>query len=229
MCGRFTLTLNIDEIEDVFDLDQSMIQWIPSFNIAPSQMVPIFSQNEPGKIKLVKWGIHKTFNPSTPPRFLINIRKETLFDKHSFDSLLKGKRCLIPANGFYEWKRDELKSKSSMPYYFTTKSHSPFAFAGLWDDNNIGTEDDRAEFAIITCAANEIVSQVHSRMPVILDHMEQKMWLSKDGKKDLIELLQPYENRKMECYTVAPQVNNPSYNSLECIRPFSSLKQNSFL
>jgi len=214
MCGRFTLILNSDEIKEEFDTLDEPVSWTPDYNISPSKNLPILTNEHPLNWQPMRWGLNRTF--SQQKRFIINIRTETLAEKDTFKLLLKNKRCIIPANGFYEWKKEGVQSKKSYPFYFTASENEPFAFAGVWDKNG-GLENGETEFAIITCPANSLVNQVHGRMPVMLDKEGWKYWLSNIQLEEALGLLKPYQDVRMKCTAVSQQVNNPSYNSKDCI------------
>ena len=220
MCGRFTLIINSDEIKEIYCTDDGPLTWAPNYNISPSQKLPVLSNSQSKKWQMMKWGLNKTYQQQS--RFIINIRKETLTDKATFLSLLRNKRCIIPASGFYEWKKEGFTTKKSVPFYFSF--NNPICFAGLWDDGG-SKETKTEEFAIITCPANQVVNRVHGRMPVVLDKRGQDLWLSDLKIEEAFNLLMPYSETSMTCTQVSQQVNNPSYNSMDCIKPFISGQQ----
>jgi putative SOS response-associated peptidase YedK len=221
MCGRFVLVLNADEIQEEFGTEDAPSSWMPDYNVSPSKNIPVLTAENPLNWRFIKWGLNRNYNQQS--RFIINIRKETLEEKNTFKHLLKNKRCLIPTSGFYEWKKEASQKKSS-PFYFSILGDHPIAFAGVWDESTLENKQG-AEFAIITCPANQVVSQVHGRMPVILDNEACKLWMSNIELGDALGLLKSYSNAKMNCIAVSQQVNNPSYNSKDCIEPIISGQQ----
>jgi putative SOS response-associated peptidase YedK len=225
MCGRFTLILSKDEIKDEFGTEDAPTLWEPSYNISPSQSLPIITKEQPAHWQIMKWGINRTFN--NQHRFIINIRKETLIEKNTFKTLIKNNRCIIPASGFFEWKKEGQPTKKSFPYYFEVSNGKSIAFAGLWDEGGVLNKKE-FEFAIITCPANPLVNQVHGRMPVILDKQGQELWLSNLNMDEKLQLLQPFGETKMTCIPVSQQVNNPSYNSKDCIEPIAGQQKFEF-
>jgi putative SOS response-associated peptidase YedK len=214
MCGRFTLTLNIDEIKEAFDLSEVPILWNPNYNIAPAQPVlMIKSRSKSGE--LISWGINR--NIKNKNSIIINIRRETLLEGKAFTGLFKANRCIIPMNGFFEWKKE---GKLSFPHYFQFTDRQVTAFAGLWSKRNTGNKIIE-ECAILTCPANELVGKIHTRMPVILGKDGQSDWLSNHlSEKDLLDLLQSYPNEKMTAYAVTPEINNVFNNSPDHLKPF---------
>ena len=152
---------------------------------------------------------------------MINARAETLVEKRTFKSLLGKSRCLVPASGFYEWKK--LPGGGKTPYFFGLKRGAPFAFAGLWTVWHVGREDEIRSFTIITTSANEIMAPIHDRMPVILHEKDESRWLDPELRKpeDLLPLLVPYPSAGMEFWEVSPYVNSYKNRGDECIKPVS--------
>ncbi|MCE1252957.1 MAG: SOS response-associated peptidase [Anaerolineae bacterium] len=212
MCGRFTLTLDADEIIDEFELtDFPDLTWNRRFNIAPSQQV--LTIHKPASAKWMRWGINRAVNDRND--IMINIRKETLIEKNYFKNMFDAQRCIIPMDGFFEWKKSKNKS---YPFYFKLKDKAAVGFAGLWKP---AAEDASwVECAIITCPANELVGSVHHRMPVMLDKAFFNTWLNKEtNRATLLHLLQPYASDKMTSFEVSPQINKPSFDSPDGIKP----------
>ena len=221
MCGRFTITFTLEQIEEEFDLPKNNMDWQPSYNVAPSQNSPVILQNGQKIISIYQWGLQMYIKKLNQVKMVINVRKETLIEKHSFDYLFKNNRCIIPASGFYEWEKKGVKTSPKTPFYFIKKDQKMMAFAGLWNERTDQNEKVY-EFAIITCPANQIVGKLHNRMPVILDRDKQALWLSKDWSNDLNNLLTAYPDYQLDSYKVSPRINNPDYNNLDCIKPESS-------
>ncbi|PMQ01035.1 MAG: hypothetical protein CBR30_08055 [Dictyoglomus sp. NZ13-RE01] len=219
MCGRFLL-VDIEKIEGRFNvhiLETTNLR--KRYNISPGQPVQVIFQESPNKIADMIWGLvpHWAKDPSIGNR-MINARAETLLERPAFrDSLLK-RRCLIPANGFYEWKK---VGNIKVPYLIHLKNFELFAFAGLYDV----WKDERGNlirtFTIITVSANSFVRDIHERMPVILKREYEEVWIDKNERNvnRLMEILQPYPSEFMSAYPVSKKVNNPNYDAEDLIKP----------
>ena len=221
MCGRFTLfeadaILSKDFGAPIsFDLQ-------PRYNIAPTQQILAVRQSIGGKGReavFLRWGLipHWAKDPSIGNR-MINARAETVGEKPAFRSAFRSRRCLVPSSGFYEWKKEE---RGKQPYFIRPKGRSSFAFAGLWEQWQ-GPEGSLVESCtLITTEANELISRLHDRMPVILPPSEYALWLDpgiSDGRR-LIPHLQPYPANALEAFPVDAIVNNPKMDDSRCIAP----------
>ena len=203
MCGRFTLKRS-DRIKvgglNHFDLDD----FIPRYNIAPSQdILTVVEGASAREARLLQWGLIPSW--SKEAKGIINARVETIEDKPSFKESFERRRCLILADGFYEWERN---GKTSQPYYFQMKDGAPFAFAGIWDRWRSG---DRSitSCAIITTTANELLAEIHTRMPVILRPESYDLWLNENSRAaDLRDLLVPFPATEMTSHPVGYDVND---------------------
>ncbi|MEB3216927.1 MAG: SOS response-associated peptidase [Nostocales cyanobacterium 94392] len=222
MCGRFTLTTEAESLREIFQIsDTSNCQWEANYNIAPTQMVMTVLHNEETKqreLRSQRWGLIPTWAKDTKiAAKLINARAETLAEKPSFRSAFKRRRCLILADGFYEWKRLETKKQ---PYYFQLQEQQPFAFAGLWEQWH-PDEENITSCTIITTDANELLQPIHNRMPVILQQQDYEKWLDPQlqDTEILQPILQPYPAEQMSSHTVSTKVNNPQHQSPDCIAP----------
>lgn len=222
MCGRFTLTVDPADLQEVFNLSAPPpAELAPRFNIAPSQHVAVIANNNHSALELFKWGLVPSWakDPKIGNR-MINARAETLAEKPSFRTALKRRRCLVLADGFYEWKRE---GKVKTPMFIRLKEKSPFAFAGLWEV--WGPKDDPARqirsCTIITTAPNRLMEQIHDRMPVILPPTAYEAWLSPDDlpAEKALPLLKPFADDQMHAYAVSTRVNSPAFDSPECILP----------
>jgi putative SOS response-associated peptidase YedK len=225
MCGRYRLSRRKQLVEEYFESAPSDDDWSPRYNIAPTQPVPVIRQHpkEPVReLSLMKWGFvpHWAKN-SSGAAGMINARSETAATKPAFRDPLKCRRCLIPADGFYEWSRT---GKAKQPYCFEINDGELFAFAGLWE----GWKDPNGNWirtcSILTTAPNAVTATVHDRMPVILDPDSYDLWLD-PGMTDaqiVSELLKPYDARLMRGYPVSPRVNSVTNDDEECSRPVES-------
>ena len=216
MCGRYTLAAPVNELVEQFDIDEYPSSITASYNIAPTQEVAaVIAEDEKRKLEMLRWGLVPAWadDPSIGNR-MINARSETVAEKPSFRKAFKDRRCLVLSDGFYEWRRT---SDGKQPYYIHMKDGSPFAFAGLWESWRDAQEIRSC--TIITTDANELVGDIHNRMPVILTPEDYSLWLDPDFKEReaLTSLLRPYPNDAMEAYPVSRRVNSPSNNAPDCI------------
>ena len=224
MCGRFMLTADQDSFEDRFSLTRFDLGWVPSFNIAPTQEVlTVTNDGSENRPELMRWGLVPSWakDPKIGNR-MINARSETLAEKPSFRTAFKRRRCLIPADGFYEWKRE---GKAKKPMLITVNPGDLFAFAGLWETWKQPDDSWLLTCAIITTSANEFMKSIHDRMPVILPRESEASWLDPEEQDTamLSELLLPYDSDRMEAYEVSTLVNSPRNNFPEVIEPVATL------
>ncbi len=221
MCGRFTLTVSPDDLQAAFP-DFSIPGDIPpSYNIAPSQPIPVITNDGEKALDFFFWGLIPSWTkPENVGKYnLINARSETAAEKPSFKNSFRRRRCLILADGFYEWSKPK-SGTTKTPYYFTLKDHQPFAFAGLWE-TWISPEGDPLKSAcILTTSPNQTVKIIHNRMPVILHPADYQRWLDPRERtpQDLQGLLKPYPDEEMTSYPVSTYVNSPKNNSPQCIQ-----------
>jgi putative SOS response-associated peptidase YedK len=222
MCGRYRLSRPKQLIEEYFDTAPWDDDWGPRYNIAPTQPVPVIRQHpkEPVRqLSLMKWGLipHWTREPSIVGS-TINAKSETAARKPTFRDPLKFRRCLIPADGFYEWER---KRAAKQAYCFELNDGELFAFAGLWDGWKNAAGQWIRTFSILTTTSNAVTSTIHDRMPVILQRDSYDMWLdpAMTNVQLVTALLKPYDSRKMRSYPVSPRVNHVVNDDEECSRP----------
>ncbi len=219
MCGRYTLKTPVEALAKRFEVkDVSSV--VPSYNIAPTQEVAsVLSENGVRALEMLHWGLIPSWadDPEIGSR-MINARAETVPEKPSFRRAFRSRRCLILADGFYEWRKT---GGGKQPHYIRLEDGSPFAFAGLWESWKNGREIRSC--AIITTEANEIVGEIHDRMPVILHPEDYDLWLDPDfdEKDPLTTLLKPYPASEMEAYPVSRYVNSPSNDDPGCVQPVS--------
>jgi putative SOS response-associated peptidase YedK len=222
MCGRYRLSTRKQVIEEYFDCKPWEDDWNPRYNIAPTQPVPVIRQHPKERVRqvsLMKWGLipHWAKDPSIAAT-TINAKSETAAEKPAFRDPLKLRRCLIPADGFYEWKRT---SVSKQPYCFEVDDGELFAFGGLWD----GWKDAGGNWiktcSILTTTPNGVTSAVHDRMPVILEPESYDLWLDSTIQNVAVvtALLKPYDPRLMRCFPVSTRINHVANDDEECSRP----------
>ncbi len=219
MCGRFTLATNPAEYAE--DLGDAVFpeQFQPRYNIAPSQPVLAVSNDAKSKASFFVWGLVPSWakEPTIGSR-LINARAETLAEKPAFRGAYKYKRCIIPADGFYEWMARP-GTKAKVPHYIRLKSHKPFALAGLWEQWDSPDGSIIRTCTIVTTEANALMAPIHNRMPVIFAPEAIAEWLDAEPRapQDLNRLLGPFPPEMMESYAVSTLVNSPANDRVECI------------
>ncbi len=224
MCGRFTLTQDIQTIAETImsprtiTVPTSLQAVPPRYNVAPTQDVVTVMSNGSLHLDLLRWGLVPSWSKeeSIGSR-MINARAETLAEKPSFKRLLYNKRCLVVADGFYEW-RQEAGTKSKTPMYMMLKSKQPFAFAGLWDSWRSPDGEQIRTCTIITTEPNELLATIHNRMPAILTPEAREIWLDPTlhDEHTLVSLLAPYKSDEMTARPVSRLINDPrsTYNPL---------------
>lgn len=220
MCGRFTLTHDLQSIAKAFNATTSTsLQIVPHYNIAPTQNIVTVIREKQNYLDVLRWGLIPSWakEESIGSR-MINARAETLAEKASFKRLLSGKRCLIVADGFYEWTQ-EPGTKAKTPMYIKLKNDELFAFAGLWDSWKNPAGEQIRTCTIITTEPNELMSHIHNRMPAILAPEAREQWLDPTNRDTSIlsTLLGPYPTEEMVARPVSRLVNNPKYDSAELI------------
>ena len=224
MCGRFTIISDPVAFQLEFDLPVAESQqpdWQPHYNVSPTQLIPVVDNARERKIARMQWGILPVWAKEKKDSYrLINIRAETILEKVTFRKIMeKGRRCLILADGFYEWQAPAQGKGPKTPFYFHLKERKPFAFAGLWDYSQLPDGQSAPTCAIITCAPNSLVSPVHNRMPVMLDAQKGWAWMADQPAAQLLSLLQPFPAGQMAAYPVSSLVNSPASDAPECILP----------
>ena len=221
MCGRFTLTIDPGDLREAFPDITGTLNPTHRFNIAPTQPVAVVPNTGEFKLDYFTWGLIPSWakDPSIGSR-LINARSETLLEKPSFRSQFRRRRCLILADGFFEWQAQP-NSKAKRPFYIYLKDHKPFAFAGLWD---IWASPDGSEIrscTIITTEPNQFMQPIHNRMPVILPPEAHTEWLDPVNTKaeELSRWLVPFHSEEMFLHPVSRLVNWPNNDTADCIQP----------
>ncbi len=218
MCGRYTLTTPVGDLVEQFDIDEYPASLAASYNVAPTREVAaLLVEGDKRKLEMLRWGLVPSWakDPSIGNK-MINARAETVSEKPSFRKAFAERRCLVLADGFYEWQKT---NGQKQPYYIHMKDGSPFAFAGLWEIWRDGEE--LRSCTIITTDANGLVGEIHHRMPVILLPEDYEMWLDPDfeEKEALASVLRPYPGEVMEAYPVSRRVNSPGNDEPACIQP----------
>jgi putative SOS response-associated peptidase YedK len=206
MIERYTITTPTDLLRERFEVDVPEF-YKPNYNAYPTQLLPVITTNSPEGISLFYWGETPAWAKNkTPSEKIINVRSETLSEKTALKKALLKTRCLIPADGFYAWKK--VGKKITIPYRFVS-TLGLFSFPGLWEEYEDEDGNEMHTFTIFTTAANEVVSSVQDRMPVMFDKAAEKIWLNKEsGESELTSLLVPYTAKRMNYYPVSPRIND---------------------
>lgn len=217
MCGRYTLTVKPEVLAAHFHL-AAPPAFLPRFNVAPSQDVPVVRMDANGpRFDMIRWGYIPSWakTPSIGAK-MINARSESAGVKVAFRSALRERRCLIPADGFYEWRRNGLKKQ---PFYIRRRDDRVFAFAGLWTAWNGPNGEFIESCAVLTTEPNEMLRQIHDRMPVIMDERGYDIWLSPEetDPRRVIHLLTPMPTDNLVIHPVSPHVNDPANDDPACI------------
>jgi putative SOS response-associated peptidase YedK len=214
MCGRFTLR-HPRRVRLWGVPSPDLFETVPRFNIAPSQKILAVTETREGReLTMLDWGLIPSW--SKEPTGIINARAETLEERNSFADSFQQRRCLIPADGFYEWKQ---RGKERLPYYFQLKDESLFAFAGIWDTWR-GSGETRMSCAIVTTTPNELLSSIHDRMPVMLQPESHDAWLNfRTPVPELKRLLNPYPAEEMKGHPVSSDVNHPTIDDEHLVAP----------
>jgi len=220
MCGRFALSAPVDQIRNHFGLQEEVIL-APRYNIAPSQPVAAIREGEAGESELImmQWGLIPSWaRDRNIGRRMINARAETLEEKPSFKTSFRKYRCLIPADGFYEWKKVE-GAKAKQPYFIHLSREKLFAFAGVWSSwTDRSSRETVVSCAIITTNSNALMAEIHDRMPVIVAPSWYNVWLDQKSHPDQLKtILVPYNASLMEYYPVSKLCNSPGIDTPECI------------
>ncbi len=223
MCGRFTLRTPAETIAALFD-DLRFPRLVPRYNICPTQNIVCVRQDAGGENEVaeLRWGLVPSWAKELKiGARMINARSETAASKPSFRNAFKSRRCLVLADGYYEWKNEGSRKQ---PYYFSRQDDQPFCLAGLWESwTDKSNEDSKAieTCAILTTEANAFTQTIHDRMPVILDREHFEFWLDKDfsDREKLETLLVPYGPDELQVFPVDPLVNRPANDTPQCIEP----------
>ena len=223
MCGRFTITVDLEDLReylvDHYDITELKSEFeLPRYNIAPTQdVITIINDGSKNRVGLLKWGLIPPFAKDEKiGASMINAKSETLMERPSFRSSFQTKRCVILADSFYEWKREENKKT---PMRIGLNNNQIFPMAGLWSTFTRSDGSKIHSTTIITTNANELMSEIHHRMPVILDDESVATWLNPriQDLNMLSKMLKPYESKDMYSYKVSPIVNNARNDLKECI------------
>ena len=221
MCGRSSLTKTEKELEERFNStfyseDLERYNPLPNFNVAPTHMHPVITNDDPEHLKFFTWGLIPFWAKDRKIGYkMINARKETILEKASFKTPMQKRRCIVPFDGFYEWKKTD---KGKMPYRIITTNQEIFTIAGLWERWKDANNEEIFSFTLITQPPNELLADIHDRMPAILLPEQEKLWLDETiPAQDLLDMIEPYPDDLMKAYRVSTRVNKVSENDAELI------------
>jgi len=219
MCGRYSFAPDLKIVNEHYDITINDGQVAPNYNCAPSQLLPVITNENPDSISFFKWGLIP-FWAKTPAigYKLINARGETITEKSSFKNAFARRRCLVPADAFYEWKKLP-DGKTKIPYRIFLPESQVFSMAGIWETWKSPNGDLIQSFTIITTSPNQLMAGIHDRMPVILQKEDATAWLRDSNQKVWLDLIKPYDSQKMAVSQISPLVNSPRNNSIEITRP----------
>jgi putative SOS response-associated peptidase YedK len=213
---RYSLTANADEVARRFAVDVPE-GYLPQYNAAPTHLLPVITQDSPQGISFFYWGAPPTWANKKPlGEKIINTRLELIAEKTVLQKKLRERRCLLPADGFYEWKR--AGKKTNIPYRFTLKDKEQFALAGLWEEYDDASGEMFHTFTVITTEANTSVAQITDRMPVIITSGMEKSWLQETNEQELLTILKA-PSPALDFYSVSHLVNLPDRNDRLVILP----------
>jgi putative SOS response-associated peptidase YedK len=220
MCGRYSLTTAPEAMRRLFRIEGPLLNIEPRYNLAPTQQAPVIRPRAEGgnELAMMRWGLVPSWSKEGPASgfTMINARAETVADKPAYRAAFRDRRCLVPADGFYEWKK---LGREKQPYRFTMTDGAPFAFAGLWESWREPAGGTLLSFTIIVTAANTLVSTVHDRMPVILAEGPAHAWLAGGSREAMLALLQPFPAERMAATPVSRRVNAVANDDPGVIEP----------
>ena len=223
MCGRYVLLQQIKYLQEYYKADSEVSEFRPSYNVAPTQLMPVVVGGNSHYISRMKWGLvpSSTKDPAIGYK-MINARAEGIENKPAFRSALKARRCLVPSSGFYEWKKE---GALKQPYFIRLQNQEVFSLAGLYELWKTPDGQELSTYTIITTKPNLLMEGIHDCMPVIMPRQNEEGWLDNSitDPNQLTRLLQPYSANQMEAYTVSTAVNKVTTNTANLIEPINSL------
>lgn len=220
MCGRFTIAIDPAELQEEFDIPAMPADWVIRYNVAPTQPVAVVTDAGARMIEFYKWGLVPFWaKDESIGSKMINARAETIMEKPSFKRPFLKQRCLILADGFYEWKKSASGKGPSEPYRILRRDKKPFAFAGLWETWHPKEGPEIRTCTIITTEANSVVAPIHDRMPVMLEKVNYWKWLVDSDPTDLKKMLAPFPASLMTAYPISRRVNDNKVDEPDLIKP----------
>jgi putative SOS response-associated peptidase YedK len=227
MCGRYSITTAPEALRRLFRFLNPPPNLPPRYNVAPTQDAPVVRLDKQGgrELALMRWGLVPYWSKGPGHGYtMINARAETVAGKASFRGALERRRCLVPADGFFEWRKE---GRQRLPYYITLADGAPFAFAGLWERWKSPAGEKLDSFTIIVTDANPAIAPIHDRMPVILDEAGAEQWLEGKAERrdELLGLLKPLDADAVRLQRVSQHVNSPDNDDPDCIRPVDEAQE----
>ncbi len=224
MCGRYMITADGQQLAFRFGAEAPAAGVAARYNAAPTQQLPVIVNAEPTRIQLLTWGLVPAWaRDQTGGTPLINARLETAATRPSFRDAWRQRRCLVLADGFYEWQRT---ARGKVPMRIALKSNPPFAFAGLWEEWRDSSDGAALRtFTILTTTPNDLMAPIHQRMPVILRPEQEAAWLDTDLDRDWQRVLGPYPSDAMTAHPVSSRVNSPRYDDPSLIEPLAATER----
>ncbi|NNE26345.1 MAG: SOS response-associated peptidase [Saprospiraceae bacterium] len=226
MCGRSSLTKTEKELEARFNAnfyseDLERYNPLPNYNVAPSHITPVITNVDRKHFSAFRWGLIPFWAKDMKIGYkMINARKETVLEKNTFKKAVSSRRCIVPFDGFYEWKKT---AHGKEPYRIVTKDQEIFTVAGLWDKWTDDQGEEIYSFTLLTQPPNKTVGEIHDRMPAILTRDQEALWLSDDlSPQQLVDMIEPYPDDQIRAYQVSKAVNNVRNNNPELIKPWES-------
>lgn len=221
MCGRYTITVSLEELMLLYSIDAIAADfYLPRYNVAPTQLVPaVVHDGRRNRLGLLRWGLIPPWaDDEKIGAKMINARAETLKERPAYREAYRRKRCLVPADGFYEWKA--LPEGGKRPYRIVLRSGEPFSMAAIYETWQAPDGRKIGSCSIVTTEPNELMAGIHNRMPVILKRNDEAMWLNRDitSTDRLDELLVPYPADEMRAYAVDKRVGNAAFDDADCLR-----------
>ena len=206
MSSRYSITLNAAALEKRYDIEVSPA-YMPRFNAAPSQLLPVITNTGPQGLSFFYWGLAPQWAKNkTISEKIIYTREESIREKSILKKSLKQQRCIVPADGFYLWKK--IGKKSQIPYRFILKSNEAFSLAGLWEEYDDENGEFFHTFTIITTKANKLITPFDERMPVIIEKLNEKEWLSNTSEDLILNQLKSYPSERFDFFSVSPRINH---------------------
>lgn len=225
MCGRASLTVTESDLEKRFNAtfySEGLERYtaLPNYNIAPTHIMPIITNRDLNHFNLYRWGLIPHWSKDQKiGATMINARIETIKEKSTYTESFETRRCIVPIDSFYEWKKI---GKQSIPYRISTKDQKICSLAGLWDTWINEKGEEIGSYTIITIPANNFMKPIHDRMPVILTEESEKLWLNEDLKpNEHLSLLKAYDDEQMQSYTVSPRVNKVTENNERVVEEYN--------
>ncbi len=220
MCGRYTLQHNTGQMVARFEIDQVVAESMARYNIAPTEQIAVVREDGRGRLlEPMQWGLIPSWAQDRKiANKMFNARSETALEKPSFRGAVARRRCIVPADGFYEWKRE---GDRKQPMHIRRRDGELFGFAGLWEEWRAPEGELIHSCTILTGEPNELMAQIHNRMPMILRAEDEPVWLDSSVRgAEAVSMLKPYESGLLEAFPVSAMVNRAGNDSASCIEPF---------